>query len=284
MLISCITSGLFAQKEFTIYRTYQKKNKDPERLIFENIYFENTKMVVHKHFFSEDWFEIEYTDSIGRILAEVTSVDSLYYVYFGTDSAIVYSTQESKNTRNDKLVFNKKGEEVFEMGYLYKTNQIATYTRNTYQNDTLLLGSANYHITYIFGMADTNQTDSIFYRYDQSGELIGEYQMKTNELNLIDSTFLKEYEYMDTVIITWDYDCDVRPCKRFKRIIQTYDREDYIIFQENYDYAGRFDGTVKYTYEQPKGETYKVTQSIIRYNSRGEISETSTFRREEIKN
>jgi hypothetical protein len=276
-----LTEFTRAQNNYTIYRSYGTRLGEKEQLSFEYIEDKKNDLRVNKIFQSKDWFNYTYIAQ-GKIIAQVSSFDSLYYDYVNDNSAIVYRSVEGQTTKHAICYFNHRNRLLLTINYGATDNEMSSYTRNTYLADTLVLSTANYQVNRLWEVTDTVLSDSIFYTYDALGRKTGEYPI-TQKLSL-DTFFVHEYTYQDTLQTTWHYDCYNRPCKKYARLIETFDADQHILEQKYYNVNGELEEVVKYTYEtDAEYPQYKNTASVIRYSAKGRITQKTTFRRETIK-
>lgn len=269
-----------SQKDIYLYRTYLQEDNSPERIAYEFMENKKTGIRYFAFYFSSEAFSKEYLHENGKLMSIVNENDSSYYEYFNNDSAIVYSISEGIKRRNNKLIFNKKEKVILDIGYLYNSFNIATITRNTYQADTLLIGSADFNIMTLWDNVDTSQTDSSFQTYDKSGKLTGEYKVSRD--GEIDSMLITEYSHTDTTQTMWGYEKVDNHFVKYKRCVDFYDKDQNLITRLYYRFSDIYEGKTEYTYEDVKGKSTKITKTIRQYRTDGSISNTKSYRWEVI--
>lgn len=272
----------FSQKDITLYRTYIKENNSKEKISFE--YYLNNKTGEYSHtiFFIEDYFDKIWYNQAKKTIAHVTNYDSCYYHYYNNDSAIVYRTQTGKNIKDQKIIFNNKGKVILEYNYLNESDDIVSFRRFTYINDTLLIGTADFKMYPEIDKNLTQKSDSTYNTYDDLGRITGEYSLKSPEFSLIDSLYITEHTYTDSTETMWSCEKVGNKYMIYKRELKLYDKDQQIISQLRYRYPDIYDGKTEYTYELSEEKKNKYTKALFNYRADGSLWKTRTFRREEI--
>lgn len=266
-------------QHYYVYREYATEEKQSEYPTFELIHDTTNKYMVKTFYFQNGKYFVREHLQNNKLIAKVTESDSSFYSYFGSDSAIVYKISDEEITKDKKLTYNIKGNVIYDYGYLYNSNVITTYTRNTYLYDTLLIGQANFYIEREY-KTDITKTDSSFYTYDNYNRLTGIYKIKNNS---IDSLFTYIYEHTDSSKTYWMYEKHNGKCELTKRATYIYDNEGNSKKTIHYKFPNIFDGTSEFIFLNNHDNPKLPYKKLVYKRADGSVWKTTTYRKEIIK-